>query len=145
MWNRKLKDDLLCGGSLHGILHFDIFWGYHLKCLTGKPLNPHSNSVSMLKWTWDKAWLDCWAYQENNQNIHFQGGEGKVVYSGMSLTYWLMFFISATSTLSQELDQPTPRGVQVFIPGILLCHPYTQEYAFIEFQELAPWWVLAPN
>ena len=41
-------------------------------------------------------------------------------------------------TLSQELDQPTPRGVQVFIPGILLCHPYTQEYAFIEFQELAP-------
>ena len=35
-------------------------------------------------------------------------------------------------TVSQELDQPTPRIGQVFTYGIFLCHTYTQEYGFIE-------------
>ena len=38
-------------------------------------------------------------------------------------------------TVSQELTQPTPRILQwrlhIFMPGIFLCQPFTQEYAFI--------------
>ena len=67
------------------------------------------------------------------------GGGGK---QGLA---WGLASDGGPLTVSQELDQPTPRIGQVFIPGIFLRHPYTLEYAFNEFQELAPWWVLAPN
>jgi hypothetical protein len=53
--------------------------------------------------------------------------------------------LQGACTVSQELDQPTRSIVQVFIPGILLCQPYTQEYAFIESEELPSWGVLAPT
>ena len=40
-------------------------------------------------------------------------------------------WIKAQPTVSQELTQPTPRILHVFMPGIFLCQPYTPEYAFI--------------